>query len=60
MKTPDALDDAIEDATSNMDARDAQSDIAEANRVCQQWFKHGEYLTVEIDTKKQTCVVVRS
>jgi hypothetical protein len=26
--------------------------------LCKRWFKHEEYLTVEIDTEAETCVVV--
>jgi hypothetical protein len=26
---------------------------------CKKWFRHGEFLTVEIDTHTNTCVVVR-
>lgn len=31
---------------------------AKAKEVCLQWFKWGEYLTVEIDTELGTCTVI--
>ena len=69
MKDPDTLGDAIHDAVE--DAVKTIPDLAEEERdavqekrqeaignLCAKWFEYGEYLTVEIDTEAQTCVVV--
>jgi len=32
--------------------------IKEAQNIALKWFAHGEYLEVEIDTEKKTCIVV--
>jgi hypothetical protein len=53
MKTPDALQSAIEDATDDSDARIKMEDLAS------EWMEYGEYITVEFDTDKKTCVVVK-
>jgi hypothetical protein len=53
MKTPDALQYAIEDATDDPDARIKMEDLAS------EWMEYGEYITVEFDTDKKTCVVVK-
>jgi len=53
MKTPDALQCAIEDATDDSDARIKMEDLAS------EWMEYGEYITVEFDTDKKTCVVVK-
>lgn len=70
LKTPDALDEAIHEAVEDslMDADDdldtdeivAVGDIRSENwrEISNTWFKHGECLTVEIDTDARTCVVV--
>lgn len=52
MKTPDALDRAIENKVNDLDEFD------EIKALANRWFKHGEYLTVEIDTESETCTVV--
>jgi len=68
MKDPDTLHDAIEDACNSsvgdMDIPDdekkpiAELRIEKVSDLCGKWFEYGEYLTVEIDTEKQTCEVV--
>ncbi len=72
MKTPDVLDDEIREAAAAVvDAIDANNGMSpeerketlvslneEARDVCCKWFKYGEYLTVEINTERMTCVVV--
>lgn len=70
MKDPDTLHDAIQDAvTASVEAMDniVDPDEKEAleetrkeaiQKICNSWFKYGEYLTVEIDTEAVTCVVV--
>lgn len=68
-KDPDALGDQIDEAARNdteslllLDA-DERDEVRKMrafkfSKLCTQWFEHGEYLTVEIDTEAQTCVVV--
>lgn len=67
MKRPDALIEGIDDAVKALDLRGLGADEADAVRdlrrekahaLALRWFKHGEYLTVEIDTEAETCVVV--
>lgn len=68
MKDPDTLHDAISDAVDEDVAamkldKDEQELLAETRKqkvhaLCDRWFQYGEYLTVEIDTDKETCVVV--
>ncbi len=68
MKTPDTLLDAIRDAAKEdvnnlqgIDPDESQdlvdSRIEKAAKVAAKWFKYSEYLTVEVDTEAQTCVV---
>jgi ABC-type amino acid transport substrate-binding protein len=52
MKCPDALDQAINDATDTM------QEWAEIKKLCEKWFKWGEYVTLEIDTDAGTCIVL--
>lgn len=60
MKCPDALDDAIDDATSNIEDEDQRDlEVSKAKRLAEQWFSYSEYVTVEFDTDKKTCVVVK-
>jgi hypothetical protein len=67
MKDPDMLYDSIRYAVggievdglseSELDAvKEARTEAVET--LCRKWFRYGEYLTVEIDTEKETCVVV--
>lgn len=71
MKNPDALDDAIRDAVREDIARNDgiaadEVDLLMEHRcdkvreACKQWFEHGEYLTVEVDTEAGTCVVQKA
>lgn len=68
MKDPDTLWDAIYDAIksdlatntalSDQDKEDVfESRDNAAREVASQWFKYGEYLTVEIDTEAKTIAV---
>lgn len=68
MKDPDTLHDAITDAVNehltlegltDPEERDALLEVRYARVAAQaeKWFKYGEYLTVEIDTDANTCVV---
>lgn len=68
MKDPDTLYDAIGDAVTKTvnamlddpDERDVlvKTRVDKVSEICRKWFKYGEYLTVEIDTDAETCVVV--
>jgi len=66
MKDPDTLYEAIEDAIKELHIEGLDADELEAvkerrkksvGEMCRQWFKFGEYLTVEIDTDAETCIV---
>lgn len=70
MKNPDALDEAIQEAVRNdlkrsQDIAADEVDILMEHRcekiraICKQWFQHGEYLNVEVDTEANTCIVQR-
>lgn len=68
MKDPDVLHDGIEEAldeelkTSGLpeDEQEALRELRhdKVSEVASEWFEWGEYLTVEIDTEKQTIRVV--
>lgn len=72
MKNPDAVGDAISDAVrddlnniphiTDEEERDALQDSREEKlkKFCSQWFKYGEYLTVEIDTEAGTATVLKA
>ncbi len=69
MKDPDTLHDAIADAVkkslAGMEDRDERAAVAEirSNKLGElagRWFPYGEYLTVEIDTDANTCVVIEA
>lgn len=70
MKDPDVLHDSIQEAVENelkgqgvgVTAPDEVEALSEIRRdkvraLCAKWFRYGEYLTVEIDTDADTCVV---
>jgi hypothetical protein len=58
MKTPDALMDAINDALSVVEDEEIrQEKEAALEELCKKWFQYGEYVTLIIDTDKQTCTV---
>ncbi len=69
MKDPDVLIDAITNALEDQPKPD---DLDESEwkylreiradnvyKFAAQWFEYGEYLTVELDTDAQTCVVMK-
>jgi hypothetical protein len=58
MKTPDCLEDAIYMALEDYMEEEREDMKADLEKLCRKWFKYGEYLTVEIDTIKETCRVV--
>ena len=51
MKSPDALDYAMEDIED-------EDDKAEFESLCQRWFEYGEYVMLEVDTEQGTCKVL--
>lgn len=69
MKDPNTLIDAIHSAVNDWSLLDLSEDEMIAIRqyrkesihaMTGKWFKHGEYLTVEIDTVARTCVVLEA
>jgi hypothetical protein len=67
MKDPDTLHNAIQDAVAKLPMDGLDDEEAELVRekraekigeLCGKWFEYNEYLTVEIDSDKGTCVVV--
>lgn len=60
LKTPDVLEDSINEAINNLpDPDQDQESKDEILKKCGQWFEYGECLTVEIDTEKNTCTVLK-
>ncbi len=57
LKSPDAIDQSISDAVDNGDIQ--KDDVDECSDAASRWFTYGEYLTIEIDTDKGTCVVCK-
>lgn len=58
MKTPDALNHAISEAVLNGLIEDDEEELV-VRSLIEQWFYNEEYVTLEIDTIKKTCVVLR-
>lgn len=68
LKDPDTLQDAINDAVKEEllrvleddEEREAVAEIRKQNtsEACATWFQYGECVTLEIDTKAMTCVVL--
>lgn len=59
MKTPDAMDYAIENALENNQIEEDREYLAEEIREkLGHWFKCSEYMTVEFDTVKMTATVL--
>jgi hypothetical protein len=59
MKTPDVLRDSIIEAINNLP--DSEQPYEETIlKKCEQWFEYEECLTVEIDTEKNTCIVLKA
>jgi len=67
MKDPDTLHEAIDEALDKTMppqlTREEWEGIREVrhddvSNITAKWFEYGEYLTVEIDTERNTCVVV--
>lgn len=68
MKNPDALSDAVErEVAESLNllalSPNEREELVIVRRdemfeKCLKWFRYGEYLTVEIDTDADTCVVI--
>jgi hypothetical protein len=56
-KTPDVLTNAFEGLGQD-DSGGNHAEILRAHELCKKWVTDGEYLTVEVDTEKETCEVV--
>lgn len=54
MKTPDCLD----YAESYQLYKDEVEDCEAFAELCDRWFQYGEYVTLEVDVDKKTCVVI--
>lgn len=50
-KSPDAVDDALADIPANQRKK--------AEKICEEFFKYGEYVYVEIDTDAGTATVLQ-
>lgn len=65
MKTPNILDSIKKQVESNIISElldyekeeFLENQIEKAKELSEKWFKYEEYLTVEIDTEKETCIV---
>lgn len=66
LKDSDVLIDAVDDALDELKIEEIDGEELEAVKekrkekileLCSRWFEYGEYLTVEVDTEKETCVV---
>jgi hypothetical protein len=51
-KTPNAVDNAILDATDDIVAQ------ADLDDLCSNWISYGESVTLEVDTEAKTCIVL--
>ena len=69
MHDPDALEEAVihaarKEVAAVRDINAKEIDLLVANQVdstlhlCRRWFRHGEYLQVEIDTDMETCTLI--
>ena len=68
LKTPDALDDAIERAAEDEigGASDDESSqepfeelVAKTKKLAERWFRYGELVSLVLDTEDETCTVER-
>jgi hypothetical protein len=46
--------------TSDMYSDYLEREIEKLSQICRQWFKWGEYLTVEVDTLARTCTIMEA
>lgn len=69
MKDPDCLYNAVDEAVKKsladlgLDEDELEPLVEKRSEkvrdLCGEWFRYGEYLTVEIDTDAKTCIVVK-
>jgi hypothetical protein len=59
MKTPDALERAVEEAVPP-DEPHRPEVIDSLLALCARWFVRDEYVTLQIDTDRQTCAVLEA
>ena len=66
MKTPDAVEDAAEEAFPiDFDDQQFEEDAAlyeqdSFRSLCEKWFRYGEHVTLEVDTEEGTITVVEA
>ena len=59
MKTPDAVTNALEYTDfSYIPEENRDSESERIYKLCKKWFQYGECVTLEVDTEKETCVVL--
>ena len=58
----DAVNETVKDMTGDAEEREAVAEMRaeKVRELCSKWFRHGEYLEVEIDTDAKTCTVVEA
>jgi len=62
MKTPDCLNHPI-NQICNQSVGTEEQELKLSNKLhekCERWFRDGEYLTLEVDIDKMTCVVLEA
>ena len=69
MKDPDTLYDSINEAVDDLKIDGISETELEAvkekrkeeiRELCGKWFEYGEYVTLIIDTEKETCIVAQN
>ena len=58
MKTPDGLNTALNESCGDDD--EYYSEVQDAYQAAQKWFRWDEIVTLEIDTEKETCIVLEN
>lgn len=58
MKTPDALESALETGRANAAILGTDFDEEHAKELLNRWLEYGEYLQVELDLKTGECKVL--
>ena len=53
-KNPDAIDDAI-DEKGHISPEERET----IKKICDKWFEYREYVTLIVDTEKETCEVAQ-
>lgn len=69
LKDPDVLICSIEESLEYLKIDDVDDEELESIKehrkekileLCSKWFEYSEYLTVEVDTEKETCIVIEN